>query len=70
MTKLERLRQRLETYYDAEAKILNGQEYRIGDRTLRRADLSTVQSMIESLESEIDSLETPGRGLRRVVFVT
>ena len=69
MTK-EQLQSRLELYLDCERKILAGQSYKIGDRELRRADLSTVQSMIESLESEIDSLETPGRGLRRVVFVT
>ena len=69
MTKLERLTQRLELYYDAERKILNGAEYRIGDRQLRRADLSEVRAVIDDLESQIDLLDNPNGGLRRVTFI-
>ena len=69
MTKLERLTRRLNLYYDAEQKILNGAEYRIGDRQLRRADLSEVRAVIDDLESQIDLLDNPNGGLRRVTFI-
>ena len=69
MTRLERLRQRLNLYLDAEQKILAAQRYRISDRELQRADLSTVQKMIDDLEAEIALLENPKGSTRRVVFV-
>ncbi|RKJ18414.1 hypothetical protein D7X48_18220 [bacterium D16-50] len=61
MERLERARKRLELYYKAEEAILGGQEYTIGSRRLRRADLGTVQSMIKSLENEVKSLESGGK---------
>lgn len=69
MTKLEKLTERLELYREAERKVLQGVEYAIGDRRLRRADLATIRNGIVALEDEIAMLETPGRGIRRAVFV-
>lgn len=61
MDSLERAKKRLELYYRAEEAILTGQEYSIGTRKLRRADLEDVQSMISSLESKVKSLEAGGK---------
>lgn len=61
MSRLERAQKRLELYYKAEEAILLGQEYSIGSRKLRRADLSDVQSMIKTLENEVKSLEAGGK---------
>ena len=69
MTKLEILTERLQMYREAERKILQGVEYQIGDRRLRRPDLSQVRAAIAELEDEIDMLENPGRGIRRAVFI-
>ena len=71
MTRLEILKERLQMYYDAERKIAGGAvEYQVGDRRLRRPDLTSLRKAIEALEDEIALLENPGRGVRRVVFVT
>lgn len=69
MTKLEILTERLQMYREAEARILNGVEYQVGDRRLRRPDLSQVRKAITELEDEIAMLEDPGRGIRRAVFI-
>lgn len=58
---VERARKRLELYYKAEEAILTGQEYTIGSKKLRRADLSDVQSMISKLEKDIKLLEGGGK---------
>ena len=50
---LERAKKRLELYYKAEEAVLLGQEYTIGTKKLRRADLADIQSMITKLEKEI-----------------
>lgn len=69
-TRLEFLRERLQLYREAEEKIIKGVEYQVGDRRLRRPDLASLRKAIAELEDEIASLENPGRGVRRVVFVT
>lgn len=60
----EQLQARLDAYMTAELKILQGQEYQIGQgataRRLRRADLSEVRAEIKSLQAQIASL-TPRR---------
>lgn len=60
----EQLQARLDAYVAAELKILQGQEYQIGQgataRRLRRADLSEVRAEIKSLLAQIASL-TPRR---------
>lgn len=66
--RLENLKERLNRYYEAEEKILTGQEYRIGTRNLRRADLSQVRSAIKDLEIEINRIENKGaRRITRIV---
>jgi len=67
-TRLEVLRERLQMYREAEARILKGVEYQIGDRRLRRPDLATVQRIISELEEEIASLSGVGR-VKRAVFI-
>lgn len=69
MTRLEELKERLELYREAERKILGGVEYQIGDRRLRRPDLSAVRAAIQDLEDEIALLEDSKRGIRRAVFI-
>lgn len=61
MKQLERAKKRLELYYQAEEAILTGQEYTIGTKKLRRADLAEVQSMIAKLEKEVKSLQNGGK---------
>ena len=39
---LERYKKRLEMYYEAEEAVLLNQEYTIGTKSLKRADLSTI----------------------------
>lgn len=61
----ERLQLRLDQYLAAEQAILEGaQSYTIGSRSLSRADLGTIEEMIETLETKLDSLdgELSGRG--------
>ena len=69
MTRLEELKERLQMYREAERKILQGVEYQIGDRRLRRPDLSAVRAAIKDLEDEIALLEDSKRGIRRAVFI-
>lgn len=61
MNPLERTKRRLELYYKAEEAILTGQEYSIGSKKLRRADLDDVQAMIKTLENEVKTLESGGK---------
>lgn len=68
ITRLEVLRERLQMYYEAERKILQGVEYQIGDRRLRRPDLTSLRNAITALEDEISLLEGAGR-VKRAVFV-
>lgn len=55
--KREQLEQRLQAYLDAEAKILQSQEYTIGDggtaRRNKRAELATVQAEIAKLQAQL-----------------
>ncbi len=61
MEQLERTKKRLELYYKAEEAILSGQEYTIGTKRLKRADLADVQSMIATLEKEVKTLKSSGK---------
>ena len=69
VTKLETMKARLRRYLEAEAAILRGQEYYIGDRRLRRADLSAVRAAIKDLEDEIALEETSNGRVKRCVFI-
>lgn len=70
MTTIERKKARLELYYAAEEAILSGaQSYQIGSRSLTRANLGTIETMIKKLEAEIGVLED-GRSPRKAFGVT
>lgn len=58
--RLERYRKRLAMYYEAEEAILLNQEYAIGTKSLKRADLSTVRAAIKDMEKQIETLEVGG----------
>ena len=53
---------RLALYYKAEKAILSGQSYEMEGLKLTRANLKDVQSMINTLESKISSLNAKLRG--------
>lgn len=55
--RLERYRGRLDMYYAAEEAVLLGQEYRLGSRSLKRADLAAIRAAIDDLETQIEDLE-------------
>lgn len=63
------LRERLNSYLEAEAAILRGQSYTIGDRELRRADLSEVRRAISDLQDELNIAEGNYRRVKRVTFI-
>ena len=58
--RLERYKKRLEMYYEAEEAVLLNQEYTIGTKSLKRADLSTIRAAIKDLEKQVESLESAG----------
>ena len=66
MNELQRAKSRLELYYEAEEKILQGQSYSIGSRSLTRANLGEVQDKIKELESKVKSLSKRGHTRRPV----
>lgn len=71
-TRLEILQARLQQYLDCEAAILSGsQEYYIGSRRLRRADLAEISDMIKYLEKEIaaEQARQAGTGRNRVIGI-
>jgi hypothetical protein len=61
--------QRLTQYLDAEAAVLTGQEYRIADRSLKRADLAEIRRGINYWSDKVDSLSlgSAGGGRRSIV---
>lgn len=63
------LEKRLETYYEAEEKILRSQSYSTGSNQLTRANLAKVQAGIKELESEVVALKGRGTSKRRSVRV-
>ena len=69
----DELQTRLSAYLAAEAKILKGQEYVIGQgetaRRLRRADLAEVRKAIVDLSAQIDDIDNAAAGRRRVLYV-
>ena len=74
MTLKEIQRERLRQYLKAEQAILLNQEYQIGDRTFRRADLLQVRKVISDLIDSGVTLEDDDNSLnrgrqKRVVFI-
>ena len=67
--RLERYKKRLEMYYEAEEAVLLNQEYTIGTKSLKRADLSTIRAAIKDLEKQVESLETAGGKNKAGIFI-
>lgn len=63
---IEEARENLTMWLDVERAISTGQSYKIGTRSLSRADLSMVASRIAFWRNEIEKLESGQRGLRVV----
>lgn len=59
--RLERYKSRLKLYYEAEEAVLLNQEYTIGTKSLKRADLASIRSAIKDLETQIALLEGGGK---------
>jgi hypothetical protein len=66
-TRREFLGRRLAMYLEAEELILRGQSYKIGSRSLTRADLAAVQQEIHRLENAIDNDGARRRAWRYVL---
>jgi hypothetical protein len=64
--KLDLYKSRLLLYYKAEEKILEGQSYSIGSRSITRANLSEVRDEIKNLEAKISAIESRGTTKRKV----
>jgi len=69
MTTITQLTQDLNMYRSAREKILLGQEYSIGGRSLRRPDLALVEKKIQELEARIAMANNSGKiKSRNVIF--
>lgn len=71
--RLQLAEDRLNAYYQAELAVLTGQEYRIGTKLMRRADLAAIRAAINSLEGQVQRLEAQQSGntssrVKRVVL--
>lgn len=71
---LPELQARRAAYMAAELKILQSQEYQVGQgsgaRRNRRADLESIQSAIRDLDAQIDRATAAAGGHRRVYHIT
>ena len=72
MTLIE-LTTRRANYLAAEAKILDSQEYQVGQgstaRRNRRADLAEVRDEIAKLTAQINALQNAASGTRRIRYI-
>lgn len=72
-TPLEQAQSRLDSYLAAEQKILESQEYQIGQgstaRRNRRADLAQVQAGITAARADIARLQSAMPGARRITYL-
>ena len=60
---LEQAQAQLEMWLDAEAAIATSQSYSIGDRTLTRADLSSIESAITRWDRRVKQLSRSSGGV-------
>lgn len=72
-TPLQDAQERLANYLAAEARILQSQEYSVGQggtaRRNRRADLEQVQAGIKTVRAEIEQLQAVAGRARRVTYL-
>ena len=73
LTPLQLAQQRLDNYLAAEARILQSQEYTVGQggtaRRNRRADLEQVQAGIKATQAEIATLQAAQSGARCITYL-
>ena len=73
-TELELARERLQAYLAAELRILNSQEYTVGNgqtaRRNRRADLESVRAGIQQCRADIERLQGQTSRGRRVAYLS
>ena len=55
---LETAKEHLQAFLDAELAVATGQSYKIGSRSLTRADLSEIKERIKYWANEVERLET------------
>lgn len=70
--RLERAMARLDAYYEAELKVLQGQSYQIGNQVMTRANLAEIRAAIKTLEAQVESIkaQAEGRGKRKSFRIT
>ena len=68
--RLAQLYEQLESVNDAISKVLAGQSYSLGSRSVTRANLSELRAMREDIADEIEALEASGTTRRRFVRVS
>ena len=66
---LQIAQQRLTQYLDAEAAVLGGQEYRIADRSLKRADLAEIRKGIDYWSDKVENLNIGSGSVSRRCIV-
>lgn len=64
---LDRARQHLDAWLEAELAVSTGQSYQIGTRQLQRANLSEIRKQIAFWRKEVSRLQ--GKGARKVMRV-
>lgn len=57
---IEEAKENLRMWLDAERAVATGQSYRIGSRSLTRANLSDITARIKYWQNEIEKLEAGG----------
>lgn len=70
--RLSKAKERLNAYYKAEMAVLSGQNYKIGTKSLTRANLAEIRQAIKELEnlcSELEYKEKSG-GRRKAYRIT
>lgn len=73
MTPIALAQQRLDAYLAAELKILQSQEYQVGNggtaRRTRRAELEQVQAGIKAARADVEQLQSVASRARRVTYL-
>jgi hypothetical protein len=64
---LEQAQARLDQYLAAEEAVLLGQQYEIGGRMLRRADLQAIQEGIRIWDDRVEKLSAKAAGRVRAI---
>lgn len=61
----EQAQTQLDAYLAAEAAVMSGQRYKIGDREMVRADLAAIQAGITTWDSRVKQLSQRAQGRSR-----